>query len=297
MNLYRATDHAAAVRALCKAHERVVIRPYCATRDPFRFSSHETRKLGAFRVRRPEGPWKFAPDVPVVYSARPCAFERLPPHDAQYIVECPPTEQLLHGMTLDATVAVVFEPPTWEKHEDVIRTKFPEVDLCQSLWNHLYALPRNSQFAETLGVPPCGVVAEDDLCAALNVDIRTMRAAMRRAVNFYCSHRVLMIYPRVPPEHDLALLAVYNAILQAPDWRGAKAVIGWSLHKTHGSWARMLAMLCSRGNISIPTALYTFRDNGMLPDYISIKHERLAAFENLENVKARLLDAPLLPTP
>lgn len=212
--------------------------------------------------------------------------EPILPHDACFLTECPLSIDLIEGQARDTRkVCVVYKPPTWRQHEEVIFTKYPSGTSCKRLIQAVKAVkptPELARMAQALGIPTAGTyaIADEALRESLGVSMIDFPPLRKRALRHIDGRRfssVIELVPRIEPE-DESLLGMYRYIKDSlPAVGHIRLARDGALSKAARFWKISLKALVRSGSVEQKRKICFYFMDGIAPDYKKIDAEHQGA--------------------
>ncbi len=247
------------------------IRPFYGRNDPA-FDSEISR-------------WKIENGTLINYRPQH-KKEPVLPHDACFLTECPLSVDLIEDQARDArNICVIYKPPGWRQHEEVIFSKYPTATACKRLIQAVKAVSPTAEFArmaQALGIPTAGTyaIADDVLRESLGAGLIDFPPLRKRAMRHIEGRRfssVIELIPRIEPE-DESLLGMYRYIKESlPVVGHIRLARDGALGKAARFWKIALKALVRSGSVERKRTICFYFMDGIAPDYKKIDAEHQGA--------------------
>jgi hypothetical protein len=214
-------------------------------------------------------------------------------YDACLLAECPLSVEDIERTSVDAeSLLVIFRPPVWRAHEELLFTLFPTGKACKRFIQIVSASKATKELlavAQACGIPTAGAWAMNDdvLRKELGVNIMGQKAIQSRAMRHFSGRRycrVIQLIPRVEPE-DHTLYGMYEFIRNELPRVGNVCLAKDSiLSKSVRFWKVALRALVRSGCVEQKARTSFYFLDGLQPDYDKIEAEHAAAAAKLAQV-------------
>lgn len=296
-------DKEKCIRDLFERFTHVVVQPQCLVRNPIRLREPMITDLPLYS-HKPWLPnkenvleeWHKKGGVLLNYSFNK-SLENVGEHDAHIHVECPVDMQKFNNDTVyTQKEAVIYKPPSWKGHEDLLDIRHPHIDTIKRAWLVLEKMrksemPLRSQVAcEVAKVPTVGIVAcaDHDLCRDAIID-PTRMIAVRKSIEDEAMQRkckvVYALVPRIEPT-DNAHREVWDKIKNTPEsYLGERMFTAYGMQKLTLNWRKVIKAMVREGSIEKKYPIYIYPFGDIEPDWNGAESRRQAAFDELEKMK------------
>jgi len=258
--------------ALANRYSRLLVRMRNVTDRRIRFRPAMLETIHPYRLRKNGSEAQLRAWTEhggtAIYTDDYSVAEKLPPHDAQLLIEAPLSEHALSSMTrATQTVAVVQTPRTWDWHREYASRIRPTVEECRAWWDRVvssgYRIP-------------------------LDKKDRAVRKATCRRWHYRIISPIILQTP--PPSKYLGIF--YGALMELePDAKGVRHLInGEPLCRISAFWGSRLEEMDMRGFIRALTPTLEFEP--IQPDWVSIETRREIILRNLEGLIRKVDSLP-----
>lgn len=288
---YRTARMEETVLALDAAYDTVMVRSAGLLPNPVRIRVKMLESIRPFYGRNDPAfnseidRWKVENGTLINYRPQ---YKKEPvlPHDASMLTECPLSIDLIEAQARDATkICVIYKPPTWRQHEEVIYSKYPSGTSCKRFIHGVLAVkptPELARMAQALGIPTAGTyaIADDALREALTVspiDFPSLRKRAMRHIEGRRFSSVIELIPRIEPE-DESLLGMYRYIKESlPAVGHIRLARDGALSKAARFWKISLKALVRSGSVEQKRKICFYFMDGIAPDFNKIEAEHQGA--------------------
>jgi hypothetical protein len=302
MQLLRTSRMEETVIALDQGFDRVMVRAIHELQNPIRIRIKKLQDIRPFEGRNdPAFDREFArwneENGTMVNFRHFTKTEPVYDYDAGFICEAPLSldrlEQLLRGAK---SIGVVYRPPVWRAHEELLFAAYPTKEACKRLMQLISRSKPTKEFAAiatACGIPTAGTHAlnDTDLARELSLsqlDLGTLRKRALRARDGRKYSQVSQLVPRVEPE-DRSLLKIYEFIRnELPAVGFVRLARDNALAKSVRFWKTALRALLRSGCVEQKAKTCFYFLGGLEPDYDKIQAEHDAAAGKFERLRAEI---------
>lgn len=296
--LFRASHMEPAVEELDRQFDRVMVRAIHYLDKPIRLRVKMLQDIRPFYLRndpafdREIDRWN--EENGTLINFRPWfRNERVLPHDATFICECPLSMDEIEAQARDAgKICVVYPPPTWRAHLEDLFYRFPPATLCKRFFQTVSKTKPDKHLlsiALACSIPTAGTYAIDD--AILAADFDNLNVVRKRTMKSKEGRRwstVLQLIPRIEPE-DRTLLGMYQHIKnELPVIGHVRLARDNALVKAARFWKIALRALVRSGSVEQKAKIGFYFMDGLEPDYLKISADHEAAKARFNQLKAQV---------
>ncbi len=267
---------------LDQEYDRVMVRVLRDALKPIRLKVNLIQQIRPFYARNDPAfdaeieKWKVENGTLLNYRSH-FKKEAVLPHDGCFISECPISMEIIKSLTRDTEkVAVIYTPPTWRTHEELMYSRYPTGVSCKQFiqyLNHIPPLKENVEIAQLLGIPTAGTVAVlDSYLQDLMPGMATIRKRSMRSVQGRQFILVAQLIPRIEPE-DKVHMQLYKAIQELPAIGNVRYAQDNVLSHSMRFWKLGLRALIRSGCVQSKGTLGFYFLGGIKPDYEKIHKE------------------------
>jgi len=299
------------VLLLDKSYDKVMVRADHQTEMPIRLRVKMLEAIDPHYLRSNEA---FDSQIPVwneeggtlINYRRYQKMEKAMPHEALLICEAPLSLDILDDLTRDTKQeCVIYRPPTWRQHEELVFAKHPPGTQCKQFVQAVTRAKPIKEYAliaQKLNIPTAGTHAinDDELRELLGKNRRDMEIMRKRALSGLGSRRYSLVHPLIPriePE-DHTLMEIYKAITELPAFGKVNLARDNVLSKAARFWKTALRALVRSGSVERRPTIGFYFTGGIMPNYDNLQAQHLAAQAKLKRLIATVDSLPdHLPRP
>lgn len=298
ISTYRTARMEEVALALDAAYETVMVRTAGVLPNPVRLRVRMLEEIRPFYARNDPAfdseieRWKVENGTLINFRPQ-FAHEPILPHDAALLCECPISQELILAQSRDTQkVCVVYKPPTWRQHEEMVFAKYPSATSCKRFVQGVLAIKPAAELArmaQALGIPTAGTYAatDDELREALGVSSLEFEPLRKRAMRHIDGRQfstVEVLIPRIEPTDD-SLLGMYQYIkTELPAVGSTRLARDNVLSKSMRFWRIALKALVRSGSVEKKPAICFYSMDYLEPDYKKIEAEHQGAKARLTRV-------------